>query len=224
MSDLIDYLHVDYDLAGLDREDTEARLRIKIGEVPFNRFHYPIPGEKGVRHFRLDLYAETRYMDAEDGEPEEWHQPNCSLSGAEVATDSVLPFYMSTHGEPTPEKFSKHIYTECYAALFAVHHPQTHWDRFSLRTPKMEDLFVYMKLHHKDYERSRDFLRDYNYWEDRLWQTQKWFHYLLGDLPNRTSFSRFRYSVGENLLGWIGPDNYPPYIDETRESFKQRKD
>jgi hypothetical protein len=110
MSDLIDYLHVDYDLAGLDREDTEARLRIKIEEVPSNRFHSPIPGEKGIRHFRLDLYAEIRYMDAEDGEPEEWHQPNCSLSGAEVATDSVLPFYMSTHGSPHLRSFKTYLH------------------------------------------------------------------------------------------------------------------
>jgi hypothetical protein len=86
--------------------------------------------------------------------------------------------------------------------------------------PEHEDVFVYLKLQHKNYEETRAFIRDYWYWRDRLWQTQKWFHYLLGDLSYKTHHDRFRYCVGDKLLEWLSPNDYPASLAEIRKTLK----
>ncbi len=226
---LPEYLEVDYAMADVDPEECEVRLKTRIVEVESNLLHRPLAGEGNVRHWKLEIYAEQRFL-REDEDPEwrEWHQPRVGyyskFDRTQVSFASTLPFFYSCYGVPSPEEFYEHIYFECHVALFAVLPKQkdSSWHKFDpFREPELEDIYVYLKLHRKNYEKTVDFLRDIWYWRDRLWQTQKWFHYLMGDLESKCAWGRFDYPVGRKLLDWINPaDDYPEEIDRIRASLK----
>jgi hypothetical protein len=229
MRNLVNFLKIDGDMISrLLDEEYEYRLQTRIVEVAENRFHFQRPRQSEVRHFRMDLYAEVREVGSQGDlgwrAPDErslWDRTMERSSIIEPPYDSIIPFYLSAVRAPSEKTFFDHIYKECFAALFSVFRPGRHKFRFDLTSPEMEDVFVYLKLLHEEYEQSRDFIRDYDFWSDRLWQTQKWFHYLLGNIQQCTCspYERFSYPVGQKLLAWISPNDYPKSVGEIRRTL-----
>lgn len=213
-----DYLDVDYELSGIDPEEREIRLQTKIVEIEKNPFYLPITGDKRVRHFRLEIYPERRWVELEEGEDTDWHK----ITNTHDMEVTPLYFHMSTYGVPDIAKFSQHVYDECFAALFALYKPDKYNSIFKFYGSEdisMEDVWVYLKLQNKDYSQTTRFIKDYWYWHDRLYQTQKWFHYLLGDIGEKTACDRREYPIGWKALEMISPNMHPTRIDEIRKNL-----
>ena len=217
---LLDFLQPDPVLCRLDDPEWKVRLQYEIAEVPKNLYYLPIPGDKSkYRHWKMQIQAEESWQD--EGV---WS----AVKDREGYQVTPLPFYMTVNTQAKPDigKFSEHIRRECTAALFAVWNPKScnPVRQFRLeyrKNIKMEDVWTFLKLQHKNYESTTDFIRDYDYWEDRLYQTQKWFHYLMGDLPNKTTFPRWNFAVGDNLLDFIPIDEYESRIAAIKKVYPQ---
>jgi|GEM_PF-4148897 len=209
-----DYLVVDYELSGIEPSELEVRLLTEIVEIEENPYHYPIPGDKGVRHFKLLIYPEERWI--EDGECSDWKK----IKDWHGFEPTPLFFHYSTYGVPDIFQFTEHIHRECSAALFATYNPKNR-SIFKLhqRGIEMNDVFVYLKLKHKNYEDTKSFIKDYWYWHDCLYQTQKWYHYLLGDISRKIAWDRWDYPVGWKMIEFISPDAYPSEIEAIRKEL-----
>lgn len=152
-----------------------ARIIPEIKIIDSNPFYMPIPGDRGVHHFVLNLVSEFRYN---DDDSEEWIP---GRSG--IFAGYPLRFYYSGYGFPSLENFSEHIYRECRATLSAVPRKFHSYHRFRDRSEiEMSEVWKFLKNQHKDYSKTEDFIRDYDYWHDRLYSTLKWVCYMSGEL------------------------------------------
>jgi hypothetical protein len=223
---LLDYLHVDKELlTDHESRDREFRIVPTILEVEVNPFYLPIPKNKRLpveklKHYSLELNVEQKWVEPDEDEENNWHQAEGYLGSVLVP----IPFYMTKKDDKAPDinDFSSYIYEQCSIALFSLYNPK-HYNnsRFTFkefRQIEMVDVYVYLKLLKKDkeYKLTKTFIKDYWHWHRCLYDTQKWFHYLLGDLSHNGSYSRWIYPVGWKLLEFIPPSDFPKNIDNIR--------
>lgn len=130
-----------------------------------------------------------------------------------------MPFYYSGLKKPTPNQFFKHMYDECSAAIYAMYHSNQAILR-PLERPELYDVYCYMRLLNQNAFETAHFLKNYGYWENRLWNTNKWYYFLLGDVQNKTFWGRFRYPIGRKLFNWINPLQPPEAIKNLIKSIK----
>lgn len=181
--------------------DVEAKIISKVKEVEGNPFHEPTPGEK-VRHYILSLTSQYRYVE-EDCEPSKW------IDGHPWGNSYPLKFYWSGSKAPTMGRFSKHIWSECNAALRSFDRRSGEYVFHSRCDISMMNVWRFTKLQRKDYSQTEDFIRDYDYWESRLYNTQKWFFYMTGDLE----WIGGCISLGEAMYEFLGIEQYNPAIN-----------
>lgn len=171
--------------------DIEARIVSEIAKVDRNPYYLPIPKDK-VRHFVLNLTSEYRYTDEESSE---WIKGISSEFGGHP-----LRFFWSGYGTPSIEKFSQHIYEECRAAFLSFEYSE-HRDHFfhDRDDIALSDVWRFIKNQHKDYSKTEDFIRDFDYWKDRLYQSQKWLHYMSGELEWYGGY----VSIGDRIYDFL---------------------
>jgi hypothetical protein len=206
---ILDFLKYDFHRFGEDknRDTSEYTYKLEIREVPENPFHLPIIGEK-VHHWALVLNVfKHDHLYDDEGDNETY-----------LMTDnSPLVFRMTSYSKPpTIEEFSKHIYDEMRAVIHAFGMENEYVWEFNHKerreiTPEV--VWKFLKNIHKDYSRTEDFLRDYDYYVERIYQDWKWgISYLMrGD--NWMYAMGWDYPIGEHLLAFLDVGKYNDYYE-----------
>ena len=209
MEKLTDYLKVDYELAGIDTEETQVRLKTRMGRTDKN--HFCLEQRKNLKHYKLEIYAEIRSLNPLDSpEDRDW-----SVHSWSNGIQRTLPFYMSRETKPSNEEMFSFVYNECRAAMYSLYNPQHRNYTYYSFTDKgeidLDDVYVYLRLRGENFSNTSasEFIRDYWFWHECLYQTQKWFHYLMGDILNKTNYDYWEFPVGWNLLEFLPPSEYP---------------
>ena len=117
---------------------------------------------------------------------------------------------------PTMEQFSVHIKKELRAVLQACGLDNDYvW---SVNTPsKRQDIepfqvYQFLKLIHKDYTKTEDFLKDYDHYVDRMYHNFKWIDYLMCGV-NYMFAMGWEYPIGEHLLAFLDVGKYSDYYE-----------
>jgi hypothetical protein len=176
-------------------EDKEVKIKaeiVKLDDNPYFRSEdYPQYLNKNVKHYSLDLTSKYRYK---EDEPPDW------LEGPTWGNSHPLKFYWSGLKKPTMSVFSKHIFFECRAALCSLEYPEHR--RFLFKDRKyisVREVYQFTRLLGKDLFKTIDFVGDFYYWENRLYNSQKWVHYLSGELE----WSGGNLAVGHNIYRFL---------------------
>jgi hypothetical protein len=183
---ILNYLEVAYDIVGIDpEEDGLLRIVHEIIEVKENIF---CPEEyQDSKQWVLNLRCE-RKEEGLDWVPSGWRDWDERLKKHLITQDHPpLRFFMTSRTEPTIEDFSLHIYDSCHAVAAAFDYdfgssmPPYH-DRVGSTQIQFTHVYRYMiELGVKCFE-TEDFLRQYDHYWQCLYGTQKWMHYMLGNI------------------------------------------
>ena len=205
METLTDYLIIDKKRYGHTvYESQEFGFHTEIKEVEKNPFYLPF-GDKGVHHW--ELVIRPTYLDEE--EPE---------AGMKVMVEETpLRFKMTSYSlAPTMEKFSEHIKRELRAVLqtFDMEYEYTWNVNLPCKRNEIEPQQVYkfLKLIHKDYTNTEDFLKDYDHYVERIYHDIKFIDYLMKGVKYMFAMG-WDYPIGEHLLAFLDMGKYVDYYE-----------
>ena len=182
--------------------ETEERICYSIRQVEQNPY-YLGPKDKSLsrRHYQLKIWGEYRFLDEDP--PSDWYKGERTHSGGVIPAPAIL-FHETSHVPPhlmTIERFSEHIYKECRAAILAFGCRQDgipickgDWKSISLA-----EVFKYLKNLHMDYSKTEDFIKDFDFWLNRLWNTYKFVQYLSG----RFEWTGCNVNIGHKIYEFL---------------------
>ena len=205
MKTIIDYLIYDHHRFGNSNAEGNVSYMTEIHEVDENPYYLPF-GEK-VHHWELVINI---IWQEHDNEHEEDNQPH-------ILTDSRLVFKMTSYSKkPTIEEFSDHIKAEMRNVLLALGlEDKFTWDFPSLNREEItpEIVWKFMKLNHKDYSETENFLKDYEHYVDRIYHDYKWGIEYLMQGENYMFAMGWEYPIGEHFLAFLELGKYADYYE-----------
>lgn len=181
-----------------DFAGVQARIMLKIKEVPENLFYLPTLGDFGIKHFVLELTSMYKFTGEDDSSE--------VFKGIAGGTEYPLRFFYSGDKEPSMRQFEDHIKKECNAAILAIKgnsnlvSPTS--EKFRLQRDRFElnDVYKFTKILNKDYSKTEHFIEDFDYWLDRLYNTLKWISYMKGDDDWYGAY----VAIGDRLYDFLG--------------------
>jgi hypothetical protein len=204
-----EFLKYDFHRFGADKnkETSEYTYKCEIREVAENPFHMPIKGEN-VTHWELVINVlKHDHLYDDEGDNETYL----------MTETSPLLFKMTRYSKPpTIEEFSKHIYDEMRAVILAFGLENEYVWEFSGKerndiTPDV--VWKFLKNIHKDYSKTEDFLKDFDFYQERIYHNWKWgITYLM--LGNSWMFAMgWDYPIGEHFLAFLDVGKYSDYYE-----------
>lgn len=194
---IMDYLLPD--MAAYDEEGEVVEITYKIKEAGRNPFRPP--ENKATRHWALTLGWRARYVGDYDPEDLEWRY------GDEIYD---LKFHLSCDSKPTIEQFSEAVYSECRPVLLAAHQydklRRHHLLKANHGDIEIRHIYEYVTLRSGGYEKTKDFVSDYDFWYNCFYQTLKWIHRLRGRVNGAGRVTRtgdWQTPVGNRLLDFL---------------------
>ena len=206
MKTIADFLIYDHHRFGNDGGVGKVTYKTEIREVEDNPYYIPF-GDKNVHHWELVIDV---IWQEHDNEHEEDNQPS-------VVTDSRLVFKMNRYSKkPTLEEFSEHIKSEMRNILIALGKDDNFcWDFGSVNRDEItpEIVWKFIKLNHKDYSKTEDFLEVYEHMVDRIYHGYKWgIEYLM--LGGNYMFAMgWEYPIGEHFLAFLEMGKFADYYE-----------
>ena len=195
-------------------DDVYLEYRVGIHKVEKNPFYIPF-GEKTVNHWEITIEPFAAYI--EDGK---FSQDDFN------SMSSPWRFKLTSHvsTKPTIEIFSKHIYDECWATIKAMELCKIkflsdcecfHVTRREHIHPKQ--VYNFIKLIHKNYSKTEDFLNNYDVFVERIYHNLK-FLYAITDGQNGMYLQSYDVPLGRHFLNFLGIEIYTANL-EKNETF-----
>jgi len=205
METLIDYLIIDRKRYGSGLyAHQEFGFHTEIREVEENPFYLPF-GDKGVHHWELVIRPTCN------------DEENPDVDMIILEEVSPLRFKMTSRSiKPTMEQFSAHIKAELRAVIQTFELDKEYvWSvDFPTRREFIEPAQVYkfLKLIHRNYTKTEDFLKDYDHYVDRIYHDIKFMDYLMFGV-NYMFAMGWSYPIGEHLLAFLDVGKYSDYYE-----------
>jgi hypothetical protein len=196
-----------------ENTDVQSRIVASIKEVPQNPYYIQNLSDFGFKHYVLELTTKSSLVH-HDEEGESFLDDN-EFEGLDCSNGSFpLTFFYSGPCEPSEEVFAQHIKRECRSALRAVKgnsqiispvegHLTPYWEGI-----EMTNVYDYMRDHSLLYDKTDTFLRDYNFWMNRLYATLKWLAYMRGDSEWQGGY----VAIGDLLYDFLSMGDYRDYF------------
>lgn len=177
-------LITDYIAIESNDPDKQVKVETRITPDPKGLFNRPELHPK-FKSWCFEIIVSWCWEEEEEEEEE---------SDKEWYSERPLKFYYYGLKEPSLQTFSDHIYHECRAAVLAIN-PKRYFSNLSINRGDIASEYVYEYLKHlnlvgrntltkfyqtPNYLETVYFVKDYNYWKDRLYQTLKWCDYMVG--------------------------------------------
>lgn len=215
MRNINDFLSYDTARFGDKTPYFDVRYVTEITQVEKNQFclesEYSLSKKEDYPHWKLSIYVERYEKDIPEDEREWWRVENS------------LSFFLTSEQEPTIEDFSQHIFNEGHAVLNTIkfgfdglkEEPKYIWRLqqkllYDRRDITPEEIFMYCNEVGYEYEKTKDFIHHYDFWCDRLYNTIKFFRYLVEGANDYASME-FIYPIGEMLLHFLETGEYCDY-------------
>ena len=211
MRNINDFLSYDTARYGDKNPHFDVRYVTEITQVEKNQFclesEYSLSKKEDYPHWVLSIYVERYEKDIPEDEREWWREENS------------LSFHLTSETKPTIEDFSEHIFNEGQAILkviaFGEDEPMYIWRLqqkllFNRNELTPQQIFMYCNEVGYEYEKTKDFIYHYDFWESRLYHTIKFFRYLVEGANDYASM-QFEYPIGEMLLHFLETGEYCDY-------------